>query len=115
MVALPNPHALPPHRLRAALEFIEGHFAEPIGVSDIAGVAGMSAFHFSRAFRLSTGAPPYAYLLRRRIAEAKARLVMPGGSLAIVAGECGFTSPSQFSRMFKIATGVSPSSFRQRH
>ena len=113
-ITIPSQLALAPHRLRAALEFIESHLAEPIGVSEIAGAAGMSPFHFSRAFRVSTGAPPYAYLLRRRIAAAKARLTKPGGSLAAIAGECGFTSASQFSRMFKNATGLNPSSFRKR-
>ena len=110
-----RPHALAPHRLRVAIEFIESHLGQPIGVTDIAAAAGMSAFHFSRAFRLSTGAPPYAYLLNRRVAAAKLRLAEPSGTLATIASECGFTSASQFSRMFKSATGFSPSSFRRRH
>lgn len=110
----PSRHALAPHRLRNAIDFIEAHLAEPIGVTDIATAAGMSAFHFSRAFRLSTGAPPYAYLLDRRIAAAKLRLIEPGASLATIAQACGFNSPSQFSRMFKAATGHSPSEYRQR-
>ena len=113
-ITMPSQHALAPHRLRAALEFIESHLADPIGVSEIAGAAGMSSFHFSRAFRVSTGTPPYSYLLGRRIAAAKTRLIKPGGSLGAIAGECGFTSASQFSRMFKNATGLNPSSFRKR-
>ena len=113
-ITMPCQHALAPYRLRAALEFIESHLADPIGVAEIARAAGMSPFHFSRAFRISTGAPPYAYLLGRRILAAKIRLAQPGGSLATIAAECGFTSPSQFSRMFKGATGLNPSSFRSR-
>ena len=113
-ISMPSQHSLAPHRLRAAIEFIESHLAEPIGVLEIAGAAGMSAFHFSRAFRQSTGTPPYAYLLGRRIVAAKTLLAKPGGSLASIAVQCGFTSPSQFSRMFKTATGLNPSNFRRR-
>ncbi|MES2755299.1 MAG: AraC family transcriptional regulator [Pseudomonadota bacterium] len=112
--AMPRRYALAPHRLRIAKEFIESRLGEPIGVGDIAASAGMSAFHFSRAFRLSTGAPPYAYLLDRRIAAAKRQLANPGVSLATIARDCGFNSPSQFSRMFKAAAGVTPSDFRRR-
>ena len=114
-VATPNPHALAPHRLRIAIDFIETQLAQPIGVSDIAAAAGMSPFHFSRAFRLSTGAPPYAYLLDRRVAAAKLKLLEPGGSLAAIARDCGFRSSNQFSRMFKSATGLNPSCYRNSH
>lgn len=113
-ITRPTQHALAPHRLRAAIDFIETHLAEPIGVAEIAAAAGMSPFHFSRAFRLATGAPPYAYLLDRRIAAAKLRLAAPGASLAEIARACGFGGASQFSRMFKSATGINPSRFRQR-
>ena len=113
-IAMPGQHVLAPHRLRLAIDFIESHLAQQIGVADIAAAAGMSAFHFSRAFRLTTGAPPYAYLLDRRIAAAKHWLTRPDASLATIARDCGFSSPSQFSRMFKATTGVNPSSFRRR-
>ena len=107
-------HALAPHRLRLAIDFMENQLAQSIGVADIAAAAGMSAFHFSRAFRTTTGAPPYAYLLDRRIAAAKRRLAEPGLALAAIAHECGFNNASQFSRMFKAATGRTPSDYRRR-
>ena len=74
----------------------------------------MSMFHFSRAFRTSTGVSPYSYLLQKRVAAAKARLRTPVGTLATIAGECGFSSPSQFSRMFKQVTGFNPGTYRRR-
>lgn len=106
--------ALAPYRLRSATEYIEAHLAEPIGVGEIAAAAGMSAFHFSRAFRAATGKPPYAYLLDRRIATAKARMGDPQMTLAAIAQECGFNSAGQFSRMFRAATGCTPSVYRHR-
>lgn len=107
-------HALAPFRLRRAIEFIEGHIAQPIGVAEIAMASGISAYHFSRAFRQATGRAPYAYLTERRIACAKAMLTGHETTLTTIARHCGFSSLSQFSRMFRQETGMTPSSFRDR-
>lgn len=107
-------HALAPFKLRRALDFIEDQLAEPIGVADIAAAAGASTFHFSRGFRHAMALPPYAYLLERRVARAKQMLAASGAPLAEIARQCGFGGLSQFSRMFKRATGASPSKFRRR-
>ncbi len=114
-ITVRSQHALSPHHLRSATDFIESNLARPISVPEIAASTGMSVFHFSRAFRISTGLPPYAYLLGKRIAAAKRRLAETDGSLTVVARDCGFNSPSQFSRMFKNVTGLSPSSYRRRN
>jgi AraC family transcriptional regulator len=106
-------HALAPFRLRRAIDFIEEHLPEAIGVTEIAQASGVSPFHFSRAFRQATGKPPYAYLLERRIARARAMLAS-GGSLGEIARLCGFASLGQFSRAFRRETGMTPTLFRER-
>lgn len=109
----PGPHALAPYKLRRAIDFIESHLAEPIGVTEIAAAGGTSAFHFSRAFRRAVGRPPYAFLLDRRVAKAK--MLLAGSTpLADIARQCGFVEAGQFSRIFKRATGASPSKYRNR-
>ena len=105
-------HVLAPYRLRRALDFIDAHLAEPIGVSDIAQASGISRFHFSRAFQQAIGRSPYAYLLDRRIAAARALLIGSDAALSTLGAQCGFSSASQFGRIFKRETGTSPSSFR---
>lgn len=107
-------HVLAPYRLRRALDFIEANLGNAIGVGDIAAASGVSQFHFSRAFRHTVGSAPYAFLLDRRIAAAKALLLNSDRSLTAIAGQCGFTSLSQFSRMFKRDVGACPSDFRDR-
>ena len=110
-----NLYALPPYKLRRALDFIESQLGQAIGVTEIAAACGTSAFHFSRAFRHAMGLPPYAFLLERRMAKARDLLLASMLPLTQVAAECGFGGLSQFSRMFKQATGVSPSGFRNRY
>lgn len=107
-------HSLAPYRLRRALDFIEANLAHTIGVGDIADASGVSRFHFSRAFHRATGKAPYAYLLDRRIAAAKALLMHSDLALIEVGARCGFSSASQFSRMFKSDTAMTPSAFRDR-
>lgn len=107
-------HALAPFRLRRAFEFIEENIAAPIGVTEMATASGVSPYHFSRAFRQTTGRPPYAYLLDRRIAKAKALLAESDASLTTIARQCGFTSLSQFSRMLRRDTGITPTRFRDQ-
>lgn len=109
------PHALAPFRLSRALDFIESNLGAPIGVGEIAAATGISRFHFSRAFRHTTGRSPYAYLIDRRVVSARAQLTETDKSLARIAQDCGFASVSQFSRMFRRATGAAPGRYRRQY
>jgi len=108
-------HALAPHHLRRALEFIESSLAADIGLAEIAAVTGMSAFHFSRAFRRDMGVSPYAFLIQRRVAGARTLLIQTELPLTCIADRCGFGSHSQFSRTFKRSVGLSPGRYRAQH
>jgi hypothetical protein len=56
---------LPPRVLQRICEHIEAHIEEKISVDALATLAGLSAPHFTRAFRHSAGLPPHTYVLRR--------------------------------------------------
>jgi len=104
--------AIAPARLRRVTDYIEANLADDIALADIAAVAAMSPFHFSRAFAKATGTPPYAYVIQRRIALAKTLLANGSEPVHLIAVRCGFHSAGQFCRMFKRATGYSPLGFR---
>jgi len=110
--ALKLRHSLAPAKLRRVLDFIEVNLANDISLADLAAVATSSPFHFSRAFAAVTGSPPYAYVLNRRIEQAKILLVSGQISVGAIAAQCGFHSAAQLSRMFKRATGHSPLHYR---
>ena len=105
-------HSMAPARVRRVLDYIEANLASDIALADLAAVAAMSPFHFSRAFASVTGTPPYAYLVQRRIEHAKTLLVSGAGPVSQIAARCGFHSGGQFCRMFKRATGCSPLRYR---
>lgn len=66
---------LPPRRLKSILDFIEDNVAQPIALRQLAGLAGVSARLFERAFRQAMGSPPHAYVMERRLATARDRLL----------------------------------------
>jgi AraC family transcriptional regulator len=106
--------AMPAHRLRAVRAWVEQNLAGEITLDDLAATAGMSRFHFSRAFRAATGMSPWRYVTERRIARARELLV--GGDLPMVeiAAAVGFATASHFAQAFRGATGESPSAYRRR-
>lgn len=51
-------------------EYIDANIAEDITLGELAGLVGLSSFHFCRAFRAAVGEPPHAWLVRRRVGHA---------------------------------------------
>jgi AraC family transcriptional regulator len=110
---LPSRHGLDDGRLRRVLAYIEEHLADDIAVADLANVACLSVFHFTRAFAGATGVPPHRYVSRRRLESAKAMIATGRASLDEIALDCRFSSQSSFTRAFRRATGVTPAEYRQ--
>lgn len=95
-------------RVHAARERLETGFAETFTVTDLARSVGMSLFHFSRVFTALTGAPPHRYLLRVRLAAARAML-REGRAVTETCYACGFENLSHFSRSYARRYGEPPS------
>jgi AraC family transcriptional regulator len=105
--------ALPRGRLRAVVEYVEGHLDAGPTLEQMAAVARLSAYHFARQFKAATGLPPYQYVIMRRVERAKQLLQGAGDlSLAEVAADAGFSDQSQFTHHFKRIVGVTPGQFR---
>lgn len=101
---------LAPRILKRLEDFIGAHLAEPLTIADLAACAGLSPYHFARAFKRSTGESPHAFVLRRRIEHAKI-LLRDNLPLADLAAACGFSSQSHFTARFREATGVTPGQY----
>jgi AraC family transcriptional regulator len=100
-------------RLDRVCDFIEHHLEDDITVAQLAAVANLSQFHFSRAFKAATGKAPFQYVSDRRLALAKVLLLESDRPLSDIAHRCRFASSGNFSRAFYRATGVTPAQFRQ--
>jgi AraC family transcriptional regulator len=103
-------------RLNVVVDYIEANLARPITLRELAGLAGVSARHFERAFRQSLDLPPYAYVLRRRVSAARSLLL---GQTALtmeqIAKRVGFSSASHLASAFRRHEGYTPTQFRRIH
>lgn len=88
------------------------HYAEDVGLADLAAEAGLSAHYLIRAFRRHTGFTPHAYLVNRRVNAARHLLRRRDASIADVAAATGFCDQAHFTRAFKARVGVTPGSYR---
>lgn len=104
---------LPSWRLKRALEMLDGGIADAPSLAELARHVSLHPTSFCRAFKQSTGVSPHRYLLERRVAHAKEMMADHKMTLTQIALDCGFSSSSQFSVIFRRVTGLSPSTYRR--
>ena len=102
-------------QLRRVKEFVDAQISNDITISDLAAVAGLSQFHFIRAFKDSVGRSPYQYVLSERISVAKELLLKRDLSIDDVALAVGFSGASQLNRVFRKLIGVTPTVYRREN
>ncbi len=101
-----------PPGLRSAIDFARVHFAENIRVDVLADIAGLSLSQFERATHRALGVSPKQFLLGLRRDHAATLLVTTSMPIADIATACGYYDQSQFTRLFRTATGVTPGAYR---
>ncbi len=95
-----------------AIDHITRNLDAPLRLDDIASVACVSPYHFHRVFKAVTGEGVNAFVRRLRLERAMHVMAHASPpSLADVALACGFSSASDFSRVFRQQFGVPPSMF----
>lgn len=99
--------------LERAIEYIENHLNEPIGLSDVSRETGYSYYHMTRLFSSVLGESVGRYINRRRLYNASEKLIHSNQRVIHIALDCGFKSPEAFSRAFKAAFGSSPVDYRK--
>jgi AraC-like DNA-binding protein len=112
----PPPQArggLPPGAARRVREYVEGHLSESVDLAALAAIAGLSVYHFARAFKQSAGVTPHHYLVKRRIERAQEMLARTELPLPEIALTTGFSDQSHLARHFRQMLGVTPGQFRR--
>ncbi len=101
--------------INQAIEFIHENFNREFSLDDIARIANLSPYHFSRVFKAEVGKAPFEYLLDIKIEKAKEYLRSRNTSVTEVCFASGFNDLSHFTRTFSKRVGVTPSTFRRQH
>ncbi len=102
-------------RVARVRDWVMAHLAEPFSLAQMAAVACLSPYHFSRSFKAATGLPPRAFAQACRIERARQLLMDTQMPVAAVAQACGFSDQSHFTTSFVRATGTTPGRFRRMH
>ena len=103
---------LPWGRLRRVTEYIQQNLDKDLTLAELAALLYMSPYHFARLFKCSTGVPPHRFVVRQRIARARAFLATQELSIAQISRMVGFRTASHFTTVFRRATGVTPRGYR---
>jgi AraC family transcriptional regulator len=100
---------------RVAIEYIAANLASQLTLAEIAKVVGVSTSHFSRAFKISHGVSPWAYIIMARVVRAKRMIRATREPLSQIASACGFADQAHLCRAFHRWVGVSPGIWRRAH
>ena len=85
---------------------------QPLGVDDLAAVAGFSRAHFSRIFAAETGLAPAEFVFEERMRLAERLLLNLALSIKEVSAACGYADANYFAKAFRRHFGTSPTDFR---
>jgi len=104
---------LPQWKVKRLIDYIEGNLDQSISLKDLAGVVGLSTFHFARVFKRAIGISPYQFVRERRIERSQYLLIEDQMEMSQLALACGFASQSHFTAAFTKSVGKSPGRFRR--
>lgn len=94
-------------------QFLEREFQDEVGLSDLAGVLGVSASRASQIVRGIFGQTFPELMAERRLSHARILLLETAMPVTSVARHSGFTDPKYFYRRFKERFGMSARTFRR--
>lgn len=110
----PATGGLSPKVLLRAIERLRSDSDADVSLSALASEAGLSRFHFCRAFKDSTGLSPHAWLRQHRLEQAMSMLRDTDDSIVSIAVALGYSSQTAFAAAFRKLTGETPSDWRRR-
>jgi len=101
--------------IKKVITHINGHLAESLTVSELAGMACMSNSTFMRRFKQETGRSPHNYIMGIRCSQAMHLLQNTSLSIECIAMNLGFSSRFHFSKAFKNSHDLSPGEYRTQY
>ncbi|MBT9317855.1 response regulator transcription factor [Leptothoe spongobia] len=101
-------------RLTAVFEFIEAHYQQSINLTDVAQAVGYSPAYLTNLSQSHTGRTVKAWIIERRMAQARQLLASTAESIKQIADSIGYADASYFTRQFRKLHGVTPQVWRSQ-
>lgn len=103
---------LSPATRKRVIDYVESRIAQPVTLDELAEVAAMGVWTFSKRFRASFLVSPHQYVIDRRVEKAQQMLAHGHLPLKVVACECGFADQAHLTRVMRARLGRTPASVR---
>lgn len=102
-------------KVRESCDYIDLHIRENMKLTDVAGNVRLNPEYLSRLFRKETGMSVSDYIRKKKIEEARFRIMNSMDSLTDIAFQLGYTSQGRFIEDFRKVTGELPSQLRKKN
>lgn len=99
-------------RMEPCVRYMMSHLNEPLKISMLSAMVGLSESSFFEHFKTATGRSPVKFLIHARMQWASELLVATNLQIKEIAGLVGYNDQLYFSRLFKLAYGLSPRNYR---
>lgn len=102
-------------RISEIIEFIDNNFSDKdLTMIKVADMFGYDKKYLSSIFKKHKGVKFTDYVNGLRLKKGRELILCTDLSVAQVAGECGFTDPFYFSKVFKKMIGKTPTEYRKK-
>ena len=102
-------------RVQVVRVLLEGSFHCKLGLREMSETVNLSPWRLAHLFKSETGMSPQRYLTLVRLQRAKNQLESTFLSIQEIGAAVGIPNPSQFTRSFKAAYGMTPIEYRRTH
>ncbi|MFU0828692.1 MAG: hypothetical protein ACFWTJ_14385 [Lachnoclostridium sp.] len=96
------------------IQFISTNTNNHINVSDVAKYVGKSRSYISSKFKAEMGFDLSAFIMRKKLEEAKSLLAFTDKSISEISYYLCFSSQNYFQNVFKKKFGITPNEYRNR-
>ena len=94
--------------IEKSLNYIKEHLTDDLSLENVAKSMSLSPTYFHNTFKTAVGKTLRDYIEEQRIKKATNLLLTTNYSLTKIAYECGFSSQSYFSYVFKRKMNITP-------
>jgi len=102
-------------RVQVVRVLLEGSFDRKLGLREMSAEVNLSPWRLAHLFKSETGMSPQRYLTLVRLQRAKNQLETSFRSVQEIGAAVGIPNPSQFTKSFKAAYGMTPVEYRKVH
>lgn len=101
--------------IELSIKFLQENYKNEYCLEEAAKAANLSPYHFIRVFKSQTGKTPYEFFLDIKMQKAKEMLKNHIYTITEISSALGFSSSSNFARVFKSTFGLAPTDYRKKH